>query len=279
MAVNITRIAQHHRPGQFLGRHAEHDPRSVAYAHGVWPKSTIKPVQWTRRIPILNQGQVGSCTGNALTGVIGTDSLGRTATTSVTVKSDSKGIFSAGTLTLDESFALKAYSLNTRLDSISGQYPPDDTGSSGIACGKTGQQLGLLTGYTHAFSMDALKSALQTGAVMIGIIWLNSMFDPKTDGTIVVDKTSGVAGGHELVVSAWDGTHFRLDNSWDTSWGDAGSGYVAETDMQWLLSQQGDVTVPQFVTAPTPTPTPTPTGPTGAQVATAVRNTLTGLGV
>lgn len=273
-------IEQHHRPGQFLGRHAEHDPRSLVYAHGVLPQSAIKPVAWTRRIGILDQGQIGSCTGNALTGVLGTDSAGRTAATSVVVKADSKGIFSAGTYPLDESFALKAYELNTRVDNISGQYPPDDTGSSGLACGKAGQQLGLLTGYSHAFSLDALKSALQSGAVMIGIVWLNSMFDPKADGTVVVDKTSGVAGGHELVVSAWDGSRFRLDNSWGTSWGSAGSGWVAEADMAWLLAQQGDVTVPAFAAVPAPPAPPVPpAGPSGAQVAAAVRGALQGLGV
>lgn len=249
---------QQHRPGHHLGRHVEHDPRSLRYAHGVLPTSAIQPVSWTRRIPILNQGDLGACTGNALTGVLGTDSAGRTATSTVTVAADSKGIFTAGPYILDESFATLAYELNTRLDSIRGQYPPDDTGSSGIACGKTGQQLGLLAGYTHAFSLDALKSALQTGAVMIGIVWLNSMFDPEADGTITVDQSSGVAGGHELVVSGWDGARFRLDNSWGTSWGDKGSGWVSEADMRWLLSQDGDVTVPQFVTVPQPTPVPSP---------------------
>lgn len=265
MAIHL--IEQHHRPGRFLGRHVEHDPRSLRYAHGVLPASAVSPVSWARRIPMLDQGELGSCTGNALTGVLGTDSAGRTATARVMVAADSKGVFTAGAYPLDEAFATLAYELNTRLDSIRGQYPPDDTGSSGIACGKTGQQLGLFTGYTHAFSLDALKSALQSGAVMIGIVWLNSMFDPKADGTIVVDKTSGVAGGHELVVSAWDGARFRLDNSWGTSWGDHGSGWVSEADMAWLLEQDGDVTVPQFVTAPTPTPVPSPPpSPTPAPV-------------
>lgn len=256
MTVHL--FEQRHRPGQHLGRHVEHDPRSLRYAHGVLPASAIQPVSWTRRIPILDQGDLGSCTGNALTGVLGTDSAGRTATGTVAVVADVKGVFTAGVYALDESFATLAYELNTHLDSVRGQYPPDDTGSSGIACGKTGQQLGLLTGYTHAFSLDALKSALQTSAVMIGIVWLNSMFDPKSDGTVVVDQSSGVAGGHELVVSAWDGSRFRLDNSWGASWGDAGSGWVSEADMRWLLSQDGDVTVPQFVTAPTPVPSPPP---------------------
>lgn len=239
-----------------FGRHVEHDLRSLAYAHGVLPDYALQPVQWTRRIPILNQGQVGSCTGNAFTGVLGTDSLGRTAPTSVTVKADSKGVFSAGTYTLDEQFALLAYTLNTKLDNIPGDMPGKDTGSSGVAAGKTGQQLGLLAGYTHAFSLAALKSALQNGPVMIGIVWLNSMFDPDGAGVIPVDKNSGVAGGHELVVSGWDGRHFRLDNSWGTSWGQQGSGFLTEADMQWLLSQQGDVTVPAYSIAPIPTPTP-----------------------
>lgn len=235
-----------------LGRHVEHDARSLRYAHGVLPASAIKPVQWTRRIGILDQGSVGSCTGNALTGVLGTDSAGRTATTSVTVKADSKGVFRPGTYALDETFAVLAYTLNTKLDSIKGEYPTEDTGSTGIACGKTGQQLGLLAGYTHAFSLAALKSALQNGPAMIGIVWLNSMFNPDSGGALLVDKNSGVAGGHELVVSGWDGHYFRLDNSWGTGWGADGSCYVAESDMQWLLSQDGDVTVPAYTATADP---------------------------
>lgn len=273
--MSVQTIEQQHRPGQHLGRQVHHDPRSLAYAVGVLPKSAIKSAKWTRRSPILNQGPIGSCTGNALTGLLGTDSKGRTAATSVTVKADSRGVFTAGTYPLDEAFAVKAYSLNTWLDTIPGEYPGNDTGSSGIACGKTAQMLGLATGYSHAFSLDALKSALQSGPALIGIVWLNSMFDPKPDGQIVIDKTSGIAGGHELVVSAYDATtgEWQLDNSWDTSWGVAGSGYVADADMGWLLSQQGDVTVPTLATAPTPSTA------TGAEVAAAVRAALTAKGV
>lgn len=257
-----------------LGRHVEHDPRSLAYAHGVRPKSSIKPVQWTRRIPILNQGQVGSCTGNAFTGILGTDSAGRTGATTVTVKADTKGVFTARAYDLDEDFAVLAYTLNTRLDSIKGDYPAEDTGSTGVACGKSGQQLGLFTGYTHAFSLAALKSALQTGPAMIGIVWLNSMFEPKSDGTLQVDRTSGVAGGHELVVAGWDGARFRLDNSWDITWGDKGSCYVSEADMAWLLAQQGDVTVPVYAAAPTPAPVLS-----APQLAADIRDLLTSKGL
>jgi hypothetical protein len=60
-----------------LGRHVQHDPRSLRYAHGVLPKTAIKTVDWTRRAPIFDQGQLGSCTGNAAAGLLGTDSATR----------------------------------------------------------------------------------------------------------------------------------------------------------------------------------------------------------
>jgi hypothetical protein len=248
-----------------LGRLVEHDPRSLAYAHGVLPKSAISSVSWTRRAPILDQGQLGSCVGNAGTGALGTDSAGRTASTSVTITaagaSASHGLFTAGQHTLDETFAVALYSLATLLDSVPGQYPPNDTGSSGLGVAKALQALGLATSYTHAFSIAALNSALQQGPVLIGIEWLNSMFNPAGDGRIPVDQTSGVAGGHELELCRYDATagEYWVANSWGTSWGQSGYGYLTTADLTWLLSQQGDVTVPAWTTAPTPTPTPTPT--------------------
>jgi hypothetical protein len=262
--VHIRIFDEQRRDGMALGRHVEHDPRSLAYAHGVLPKSAIKTVEWTRRVPILDQGQLGSCTGNAGTGALGTDSAGRTATTTVTISAAgaaaSYGLFTAGEHTLDEKFAVSLYSLATILDGVSGQYPPTDTGSSGIGVAKALKALGLASGYTHAFSLAALNSALQTGSVLIGIPWLNSMFDTATDGRILVDKTSSVAGGHELELSKFDAAagEYWVPNSWNTSWGQSGWGYFTTADLTWLLSQQGDVTVPAWTTAPVPTPTPTP---------------------
>jgi len=257
-----------------LGRHVEHDPRSLAFAHGVLPKSAIGSVDWTRRIAILDQGQLGSCTGNAGTGALGTDSAGRTAATAVTISptgaAASHGLFTAGTHVLDEQFAVGLYSLATALDGIAGQYPPDDTGSSGLGVAKALKALGLASSYTHGFSMAALNSALQAGPVLIGIPWLNSMFNPAADGRIPVDQASPVAGGHELELCRFDATtgEYWVANSWGTSWGQAGYGYLTAADLQWLLSQQGDVTVPAWTAAPGPQPTPTP-GPDAADIALA----------
>ncbi|KIZ16823.1 hypothetical protein [Streptomyces natalensis] len=260
----------HHlaQPDPRLGRHVQHDPRSLRYAHGVLPQSAIKTVDWQRRAPIFDQGSVGSCTGNAAAGLLGTDSSARPGLTSVTI--------SGNAVPVDEQLAVQVYSLATQLDSIRGAYPPDDTGSSGLGAAKALVKLGLAAKYTHAFSLDALNSALQAGPVMVGTLWLESMFNIDPDGYVVVDRKSQVAGGHEYVISAYDADRkaYRLDNSWGESWGAHGSAWYSQTNLAWLLSQDGDVTVPVWSVAPSPKP-----ALTAADLASQVRALLAVNGV
>lgn len=249
-----------------LGRHVNHDPRALRYPVGVLPRSAIQSVHWAREVPIFDQGNLGSCTGNAGTGLLGTDNSGQHGNSSVMISdagaAASHGHFTAGTRILDESFAVDLYSLATDIDSYPGEYPPDDTGSDGPSVAAALVLLGLASSYSHAFSIDALKSAIQSGPVMWGTEWLNSMFNPNGDGTLPVDPNSGVAGGHELVISGYDPSSdvFSVDNSWGTSWGLNGSCFVSGTDMAYLLGQQGDITVPNYAIVPVP-PVPVPPGP------------------
>lgn len=278
-------LEQNHRPGMYLGRHVHHDPRSLNYAYGVLPKSAIKSVDWARRTGIFDQGNLGSCTGNAGTGLLATDSVGRVASATVFITAAgaaaSHGLFTNASYVLDEAFAVKLYSLATILDAYAGQYPPTDTGSSGIGAAKALKALGLASSYSHAFSLSALNSALQAGPVMIGVPWYNSSFNPDSSGRILVDETSGVAGGHEIALTAYDAEtdEYRIDNSWGTSWGVNGSGFFSSSDLARLLSQHGDVTVPAWSSAPTPAPVPTPTGITAAELARSVRALFTSQGV
>lgn len=194
----------------------------------------------------------------------------------------SRGYFTAGEHQLDEQFAVALYSLATRLDSFPGAYPPQDTGSSGLGAAKALKALGLATGYSHAFSLQALASALQTGPVIIGIPWRRSMFTPAADGRIPVDQASGVAGGHEVEIVAYDAhlDEYWVTNSWGESWGSAGRAYLTAADLRWLLSQHGDVTVPAWAPAtPAPTPGPAPHIPAEVQLATAARAWLADRGL
>lgn len=109
----------------------------------------------------------------------------------------------------------------------------------------------------------ALATALQSGPVMAGTVWHNSMFDPTSDGRIPVDTRSGVAGGHEYLIDGYEprtgpDDRYWMTNSWSTSWGQQGRAWFTGADLAVLLADDGDVTVPTPVTVPAPTPTPAP---------------------
>lgn len=248
-----------------LGRHVRHDSRSVRYAYGVLPKSAITKKHWTRRVPYFDQGNLGSCTANAFAGARATDSAAGPGLTSVTVKADSRSVFAPGTFALNEDFAVSFYTLETKDDAYPGEYPPDDTGSDGLGAMAAGQDLGLVDSYQHAFSISATKSALMSGPVLWGTVWLNSMFDTDSNGFLVVSKSSGVAGGHELVLTGYDPATdtYDGDNSWGESFGLGGAFRVTGANLKWLLSQEGDITVPKWTTvSPDPVPVPAPPSPT-----------------
>lgn len=252
-----------------LGRHIWHDPRSLSYPAGVLPTSALRSVQWQRRIPVLDQnegpavpgGGIGACVGNAGTGWLGTDRLGPDGATVLL------GLTAvAGGGLLDEAYAIDLYGECTRVDEFPGAYPPDDTGSSGLALAKVLKTRKLISGYQHAFSRQAIASGLQRGPVVIGVTWFTSMFTPNRDGGIPVDIRSSVAGGHELCMDGYDivdgdgHDRFWVTNSWGPSWGLDGRGFFTGHDLDTLMSHvwEGDAVIPTLAAGPQPVPVPLP---------------------
>jgi hypothetical protein len=217
------------KPGKGrLGRHVHHDPRSRDFPVAI-PKGRARTVLWMRRSPIFDQGDLGSCTGNAVAGCLATD------------HADGKGRSD-----LTEKDALALYEAATHLDHVPGVYPPEDTGSTGLAACKAAKNAGLITGYRWAFSLSGLVSALQFGPAAIGINWLRGCDSP--DSTGLVRWTGPSRGGHEICVVGvnLEAGRFRLANSWGTGWGDNGFFSLGIDDMRKALADQGDVAFPVY---------------------------------
>lgn len=247
---HTTTIKRRHIPetqvaGKPLGRHVEHDSRSLAYQ--VHPDGTVANVKWARVIEVLDQGDVGSCTGNAATGHLGTQPEDATLV----------GLIAAG-LTLDEAEALKLYSAAEVIDG-DGPYPPNDNGSSGLSVAKAAKNAGLISGYKHMTSLAACQTAIQAGPFVVGVNWYTSMDSPDANGLVTVSGT--VRGGHEFECIGYNDGVWEFVNSWGTSFGVQGHFFMSDASLTRLLSEDGDATqfVPLSAPAPVPTPTPVPT--------------------
>lgn len=240
-----------HHP--LLGRHVNHDPRSRAYA--VAPTATtLAAVRYSAFIDVLDQGQLGSCTGNAGVAAAYRAPFAKLGATTWPLYAPT------------EAGAVALYSMATKLDSYAGTYPPTDTGSDGLSVAKALKAAGIISGYLHAFDVQSALLQLMSTPLITGITWYESMFSPDADGVLDVDASSGVAGGHELCIDEYvpaTAAYHALvggPNSWGTNWGVKGRWYMTVDDWATLLADDGDVTAFVPATQPAPTPTPVPAG-------------------
>ena len=225
-----------------LGRKINHDPRSKQFAFNT-ADIQITNIEHKRFVPVFDQGQVGSCTGNAGNGVLNTNPF-----------------LPNKTYTPDEKGALEIYSAAEKIDGGQG-YPPEDQGSSGLSIAKVLSNAKLISGYQHTFTLnDALKALMQY-PIITGTNWYSDMFTPDPDGR--VHPTGTLEGGHEYEAYKVDVDNGRIwfYNSWGTSWGVHGTFYMTWADYHDLLLKSGDVTVliPPHITPPAPIPAPQPT--------------------
>lgn len=249
----VRHIPEHHVPGKRLGRHVRHDPRSLRYQVDARSLGTLKSVRHARQIPVLDQGELGSCTGNAAEGVLGTSPFYEAIPTTVLGRP-------TGNAQVDEDQAIALYSAATTLDDYAGGYPPDDTGSDGLSVAKAAKAAGLISGYKHATSLEAALTALEAAPVIVGINWYDSFDYPLPSGFMTITDGAQVRGGHEICLDELDVENRRVwfTNSWGTGWGVEGRACLDWDDFGRLLDEQGDVTafVPLFQPAPQPTPDP-----------------------
>jgi hypothetical protein len=222
MTIEVTRIPQLH-PN--LGRHRVHDSRSKAFAAQMLIDRT-KWVTKTLRIydPRINPNQChGECTGCAK------------AMQFNAVGNRIKGVV----LTMTD--AHKIYHLGTTLDPFEGEWPPEDTGSSGLASAKAAKKLGLGGEYRHVFNgADGVVQLIQDGQVVsIGTLWYEGMFTPNDQG--VIEPTGSLAGGHQYVAHGYNvEKDLVIIRCW---WGSYKDVKIKREHLNQLLLDDGDAHV------------------------------------
>lgn len=220
-AVEWELIPEDPIPGKPLGRNRNHDPRSRAYAIQAAPLSELRSVRHRRRVRPYDQGELGACTGMSAAGALSTGPWLHK---------------------YHETTARRLYSDATRLDPWEGAWPPDDTGSSGLAVAQACKNRGLIGRYEHAFSLEAALTALTAGPVITGIGWRSGCDTPRPDGQVL--WVGATRGGHEICLDEIDVEQRRvwLTNSWSASWGLSGRAWLSWDHYGQALDDNGDAT-------------------------------------
>ena len=241
-----------------LGRNIKHDERSRGFpfvSSKLLSEVEDLDVEWDMAIQALDQMFLGSCTGNAGTANEATNSHDYTGLTNDPLS----------LAVLDEEYAVTLYSEATALDPYQGTYPPEDTGSDGLSIAKVLSNRGLITSYEHIFSLSAAILAIHHGPFITGVNWYEGMFNPDTRGVVTI--SGRVAGGHEFTAvgrkryftnQGDTDFYWKFRNSWGPFWGADGNFYMSDSTYGRLLSEDGDATVLNWVSAVSPPPEPSP---------------------
>jgi hypothetical protein len=123
-------------------------------------------------------------------------------------------------------------------------------GASVLAGARVLRDLGDIKSYRWGFGLDdVLQTLSRRGPVVLGINWTDSMY--STDDHGLIEISGPVVGGHCILASGiWPNHPFFKDdvvaliNSWGSSWGINGRGFLRTSDLDSLLRENGEACIP-----------------------------------
>lgn len=214
---------------------SRHDEESLKYGIRSTLDKNIKPVRvmWEEGI-VLDQGSEGACVGFGW--------MAEYLSQPVAPKPQPAKF-------LTQQYANNVYQSAKKIDEFPGE---SYEGTSVLAGAKVMKARGFITSYRWAFGINDVRDAvIQEGPVVIGIPWKEGMYETDANGLVKV--TGKNVGGHCLTITGYDpamkiGSRtyevYRWRNSWGTSYGINGSGYIKAADLAKLLKGVGEACVP-----------------------------------
>lgn len=210
---------------KLLGRQKVHDPRSrqfparMAVDRSTWRSRGVKVYD-----PTPNPTQChGECTG-----------------TTKCMQLNSEGSRKPGVI-LGVKEAHELYTFASHNDPWDLAWPPDDTGSSGLASCVAAQALGYGGEYRHIFNgADGVVQSIMDGrSVSVGTWWTEDMMNPRPNG--LIEPTGRRIGGHQYLARAYDlPGDYVLIRCW---WGAFRDVWIRRRHLDELILEDGDAHV------------------------------------
>lgn len=190
------------------------------------PAGSVLPTSKTWRIVAknLDQGDYGTCVGNAWTNFLRSAPIQTTA---------------------NESMALTIYDAATRLDEWTDNDNDTDRqmGTSVRAGAEAVMNMRRLKSYLWAFDLQpAVEWVLTKGPVVLGTTWYDSMMRPNSYGIVQIKAGARAVGGHAYL---WRGADTKKAlayccNSWGDDWGLSGNFAIPFRDLETLIHDDGE---------------------------------------
>lgn len=195
--------------------------RRLSYATVVGPAG---PVRHALHGPVLDQGQVGACTGNDAVDCLRCDPLWRAIASGY-----------------NERTAQGVYHTATTLDGLGRPWPPNDRGSSNTAAAEAAIRLKLATGASRCADFPHFLATLAAQPVMFASNWYDGFDTPDASGLVV--PTGSVRGGHSYAAVGIDPSNELVWflNSWAASWGVGGYFAMSYGTVRALIAQENEM--------------------------------------